>query len=135
MGLTADQVIVILVSYGLTFLLCLNVGSSALGYFVSLYRPSPETLNAFLDGLRFPFDIFASSRERTLTNLLAAERNQEQRRRIIYSVVALSVHLLAFIFFAGVTDGWQALASALWMALYLVTHFRMWRFGSGLKPV
>lgn len=135
MGLTFDEIVVITVSYGLTFLLCLNVGSSSLGYFVSLYKPPRQKLTAFLDGLKFPFDIFASSRERTLTNLLKVETNREQTRRILYSIVALSVHFIAFVFFASFATSSQVLVSSVWMLVYIVTHYSMWRFGSKLKSI
>lgn len=135
MSLTFNQLVIVLVFYGITFLFLLNVGSSSLGYFVRLYRPSKERLNVFLDKLKFPFDIFASSRDETLKNLMRAKISQEQRRRVGYSIVALVIHLIGFVLFARFKDPSQILVSFFWMALYVVTHISMWQFGKGLKPI
>lgn len=133
MSLTFQQIVVVLVFYGLTFLTLLNVGSSSLGYFVKLYRPSKEKLNGFLDKLKFPFDIFASSRDETFKTLFTVKISIRQRRRVGYSIVALVVHLVGFVLFARFDDTSQILAGSLWMTLYVVTHVSMWRFGSGLR--
>ncbi len=132
---TSDLIQLALTSYALTFLFCLGVGSNSLGYFTSLYRPSKEKLNIFLDNLKFPFSIFEGPRNTILAHLLKVEMRKEQNRRITGSVMALGIHSIGFVYFASFKDTTQTIISLLWMFLYLVTHYSMWRFGSGLKSI